>query len=272
MTDEPDIAPLSARARALLDVYRANESLPKDVERRVGRVVLPIGRRTRVRTMLFVGAAATALAAALLITFTRPSAQRRPHPANAATLDQLRGQPSRDANVRAAGKPNASPSVRSRVAAPDPAPAPPRAAPSTPLGTSLPDKPSPRRVATRSKRQPPPIESGAAAPRRAQASPATTSGLAREQAALNLASDSLARRDYRGASEALDRYRRQFPKGVLKDEANALNVMVECLQSPSKADRLLAQFERSHPRSLLLTRVRQACRTDRNHAPPQPTE
>ncbi len=65
--------------------------------------------------------------------------------------------------------------------------------------------------------------------------------------------------DPRGALEQLDDYDRRYPRGALREEADAVRAMARCRSNPRAAGPELSTFLRRHPRSLFETQVRNAC-------------
>lgn len=105
--------------------------------------------------------------------------------------------------------------------------------------------------------KPSPARSGASIDPASDASSGST--LADERRLLAQANTALADRDLTGALAAVDRYDRAFPRGALAPEMAAVRTMARCHRQPANATAELAQFERTHGASVLLSAVRRAC-------------
>jgi len=98
---------------------------------------------------------------------------------------------------------------------------------------------------------------GAAGVRGGVAPGAEAKSIAGEIAALDRARRAVASGDAGGALSALERYRAQFPRGVLQQEASVLRI--EALSKAGQRGRareLARSFERAHPSSPHLERIR----------------
>ncbi len=254
----PDDTPLDDEALALLEAFRAEEAIPSVVHARVWAAVqqrVEVDERRHVRRRMAWAAAGLGLAAALVLALGGVSRRalsesvaspRRPDQAvheldRGDHVDTTRTRASRAAAVppRADREPVEPPRPEERPEASAPSPtAKPQEARTRDLG-------KPSRAAA-----PPAIDT-----------PATTSdALAEETRRMRQVAAALEERDFARALRLVDGWARDFPKGVLVQEREALRAIALCEAGRGAEGRAAAEaFSRGYPSAALGDRVREAC-------------
>lgn len=234
---EPDALPDDARA--WLDDYRVAWSMPRSSFVRVGRAIAP--RRSTERTAWIV--AAVLVAAVLLLVIGSRLFTGREVVADATGPHAL-------AEDRA--KPASTEHATTRAPESIPAELPPVA--STPITQTTPTPPPPPTTRT----EPTRVPSDAAA-----IAPPSTPSLSAERELLQPAWDALAEGDGKRAKAIAQRHRTEFPTGQLSDVREAIDALVRCAAAPAtNRPAIVAAFERAHPASTVLGRVRSGCTAD----------
>lgn len=253
--------PVNAAGRALLDAYRAEHTVPTEVQERVWsrlrRDFLAPATPRSALPWFFAGAVAAA-AAALLWIASGPSSTAERQTANEGAAAYDRASDPAQGRASAGAAPAGSTAQRRPVPAPSPTPAPP--GPAAAEGPAPDEADDPTESATggeaireRSKR------------RRPSASPpaATADTLAEESRLLHAARRALLANDPATALDTLATHRRLFPRGLLRQERQGLQAIALCeresdshgSEGQATARRFLDQF----PKAALATRVRGAC-------------
>lgn len=224
---EPDELP--AEARAWIEDYVHVHAMPRASFERVGR---SITKRSNERTAWIV--AAVLVAAALVIAIGSSLFTRREVVADGTDPRELAQDRAKVADTD-----------RAIERAPEPTPA--------ELPTIAPAPPSP--IAT------PP-----AAPPRTKpnaptiATPPSVDTLTAERELLQTAWDALAAGDGARVKAIAKRHRTEFPRGQLGDVREAIETLARCAAAPAtNRPAILAAFERAHPKSIVLDRVREGC-------------
>ncbi|MGB1014812.1 MAG: hypothetical protein ACPG4T_11810 [Nannocystaceae bacterium] len=162
------------------------------------------------------------------------------------------------------GEPEAPSSQPQQVA--EKSPTPPssnRSPPSTPVHTIL-EKPNTRIEPTKNtrtdKRPPPPRVLERPRPSTAEPSRADDATLDAETALIVAANAALARDDAQAVLDLVERHARDFPKGLLHHERDALRCMALCKLRDPRAQAAYTAFARNRPASSHLNRVKALCR------------
>jgi hypothetical protein len=92
--------------------------------------------------------------------------------------------------------------------------------------------------------------------------PPPTDTLTAERELLETAWDALAAGEGARAKTIAQRHRIEFPNGQLGDVREAIETLARCAAAPAtNRPAILAAFERAHPKSIVLDRVREGCET-----------
>lgn len=223
---------LPAEARAWIDDYVHVHAMPRASFERVGRAIAT-PRASRERTAWIVGA--VLVAAALLLVIGSRLFTGREVVADATDPREL-----------AQDRAKAADAEHATERAPDPIPA------------ELPTI-TPRAVPTPAPIAPPPESPTRGAPAPPTVAPRADT-LTAERELLATAWDALAAGEPARAKTIAARHRTEFPSGQLGDVREAIETLARCAAAPAtNRAAILAAFERAHPKSIVLDRVREGC-------------